>query len=266
MAFPVFFVAPGRDGAGSGKFRHCARDMLESSRRIRRSVAETVRAGEGALGTFEAIIYGFELLGTVIFAITGAVRGVRLRLDLLGVVVFACTVGVGGGILRDMMIGATPVAALRDETYLAVCIVTGLTIFFLSPLVSNVKRLIPFCDALGLGVFTALGATKGMAYELGVVGVVLSGVLTAVGGGVIRDIMAMKIPVVLTSDFYATAALIGGVLYVYLSPTRLPEFYTFIIVVCVVTGIRLLAMHFKFRLPAAGRGMFPRRRARRSAD
>lgn len=199
----------------------------------------------------------------MIFAVTGAVRAVRLRLDLLGVVVFACTVGVGGGILRDMMIGNTPVTAFCDENYLLVCIVTGLLIFFLSPLVANIKRLIPVCDAIGLGVFTALGAAKGISCELGTVGVALVSVLTAVGGGVIRDIMSMKIPVVLTSDFYATAALIGGVIYIYLAPTRLPEFYTFLIVVCLVTGIRLSAIHFKLHLPLAGRGIFPRGKKKR---
>ncbi len=199
----------------------------------------------------DQIMFGFDLLGTVVFAITGAVRGVRLKLDLLGVVVFACTVGVGGGILRDVIIGSTPVAALRNETYLIACIMTGLAVFFASPLVINFKKIIPFCDAIGLGAFTALGAAKGMQYDLSLIGVCLSGVLTAVGGGVIRDIMAQKIPVILTSDFYATAALIGGVLYYYLAQTSIPFFNTFLIVMVVVTGIRMLAMRFHLHLPSA---------------
>ena len=215
---------------------------------------------------FEKIMFGFDLVGTVIFAITGAVRGVRLHLDMLGVVVFACTVGVGGGMLRDVIIGATPVAALRNETYLILCIFTGLVIFFIAPRIRNLKRIIVFCDAVGLGVFTALGAAKGMTCHLGNVGIVLSGVLTAVGGGVIRDIMSLRIPAVLTSDFYATAALIGGVVYLYLADTEIPAFYTFILVVTVVTGIRVLAIHFKFHLPSAGRRLFSRRRGRELED
>lgn len=202
----------------------------------------------------QQIMYAFDLIGTVVFAITGAVRGVRLKLDLLGVIVFACTVGVGGGMMRDTIIGAVPVAALKDETYLIVCILTGILIFFTARWVAPVKRLITFCDALGLGVFTALGAAKGMSHELAFIGIVLTGVLTAVGGGVIRDILAGRIPVVLTSDFYATASLFGGVLFYFLAVfSHLPTFYLFLIVTCFVTGIRIAAIHFRIHLPVAGK-------------
>ncbi len=208
----------------------------------------------------EQIMFSLDIVGTVIFAVTGAVRGVRLRLDLLGVVVFGCTVGVGGGMLRDVIIGATPVAALRDERYLIACIITGLVVFFISPVVVNFKRIIVFCDAVGLGVFTALGAAKGDAYHLSMIGIILSGVLSAVGGGMIRDVLAREIPAVLTSDFYATASLIGGVLYFYLDQYGVPFFHSFLLVVCVTTGIRMLAVHFKLRLPAARSRLLLRRR------
>ena len=107
---------------------------------------------------FELLIYCFDLAGTVIFAVTGAVSAIKLRLDLLGVAVFSCTVGVGGGMLRDALIGATPVAALQNETYLIACIITGLLIFFLSPVIAHHREIIMICDAFGLGVFTAIGA------------------------------------------------------------------------------------------------------------
>lgn len=199
------------------------------------------------------LIHLLDIIGTVIFAITGGVRGVRLKLDLLGVVVFSCTVGVGGGMIRDMLIGHVPVSAFRNEIYLLVCIGTGLVVFFLSPLILRRGRnLIQIFDAFGLGVFTAIGAAKGVEAGLTMPGIVLAGVMTAVGGGVIRDIMSTRIPAVLTSDFYATASLLGGILYLLLLPLGLPFFSMFLLVMIFVTGIRLVAIRYKVRLPVSG--------------
>lgn len=208
---------------------------------------------------FDQLIYCFDLAGTVIFAVTGAVSAVKLRLDLLGVVVFSCTVGVGGGMLRDALIGATPVAALQNETYLIACIAAGLVIFFISPLLAHHKEIIIFCDAFGLGVFTAIGAAKGMLYGLGPVGIMLCGALSAVGGGILRDVMARKIPAVLVSDFYATASLIGGGIYILLGKTALPLFFRFAAAAAAVTAIRILAIHFRIQLPGSRKRVFNRR-------
>ena len=196
-------------------------------------------------------MYIFDLLGTCVFAITGAVRGVRHKLDFLGVVVFACTVGFGGGVFRDVLLGATPVAAYEHESYLIVCIVTGVLVFFLAPQIVGRWHLVAIGDAIGLGVFTALGAAKGLMYGAGPIGIVLSGVFSAVVGGVLRDVMVRVVPAVLTSDFYATASLIGGLLYVLLSKTTLPFALQIIVTAITVTTIRLLAMRFKIHLPVA---------------
>lgn len=197
------------------------------------------------------IIYIFDLFGTFIFAITGAVKGVRCKLDILGVVVFACTVGCGGGMLRDMLLGATPVAALTDSAYILICVVTGLAVFFLAPKFVGKWRVILFADSLGLGVFTALGVAKGAVYGIGPVGQVLCGVFSAVGGGVVRDIMSRSVPTVLTSDFYATASLIGGVVYLILEMTNLGIFGKFLIAGSTVFIIRLIAIKYRFHLPVA---------------
>ena len=196
-------------------------------------------------------MYAFDIFGTCIFAITGAVRGVRHKLDFLGVVVFACTVGVGGGVFRDLLLGATPVAAYEHESYLIVCIVTGIAVFFLAPQVVGRWRIVAIGDAIGLGVFTALGASKGLLYGAGPVGIVLSGVFSAVVGGVVRDVMVREVPAVLTTDFYATASLIGGVLYLGLSETSLPFLLQVLVCASAVTTIRLLAMKFRIHLPVA---------------
>ncbi len=197
------------------------------------------------------LIYCFDLFGTFIFAITGAVKGVRCRLDILGVVVFAATVGTGGGMLRDMLIGATPVAAFTNSWYIIICVATGILVFFTAHKFVGRWRVIVYADSLGLGVFTAIGMAKGALYGIGPVGQLLCGVFSAVGGGVIRDVMSGSIPIVLTSDFYATASIIGGAAYLLLGLTALGTLSKFLIVVCLVFVIRLLAIKYNFHLPVA---------------
>ena len=201
----------------------------------------------------DGIILGLDLFGTAIFAITGALRGWRSRLDFLGVVVLACAVGVGGGITRDALIGATPVAAFQDGRYFIICALVGAIAFYVAPRLGDRWNVIPMLDAVGLGVFTAIGCEKAALYGCTWVAVVLCGVMTAVGGGVIRDVLAMRIPAVLRSDFYATAALIGGFLFVGLErwAPAVDYFGRFLIVSAAVLLIRLVAMRFKFRLPEA---------------
>ena len=194
----------------------------------------------------------FDYFGTVIFAVTGAIRGRKSHLDLLGVVVLACAVGVGGGIFRDLCLGAVPVAAITTETYLILCAASGVCVFYWGGRLNEIPNIITFLDAVGLGVFTVLGAAKASAFGVSPIGIVLSGVVTAVGGGVVRDIMVGTVPVVLKSDFYATASLIGGIVYLLLRKfTPLPQEALFFIVAALVTGVRILAWHFRFRLPRA---------------
>ena len=207
------------------------------------------------------IILGLDLFGTAIFAITGAVQGVRHRLDIFGVTVLACCVGVGGGILRDCIIGDVPVAALQHQYYILICIAIGLLAFGTARYWIKQRNIIKICDAIGLGVFTALGAAKGAAAELSMTGIVLCGVFTSIGGGMIRDVLTGQVPVVLKSDFYATASLIGGVVYYALSFLEVPLFIRFLSVALLVISIRMLAIHYKVQLPAAGR-FLPRQKKR----
>lgn len=107
------------------------------------------------------LIFILDLFGTAVFAVTGAVKGVRHKLDIFGVTVLACCVGVGGGMVRDCIIGAAPVAALRNEQYILICIATGIAVFYTAKYWMRYRDIIQFGDAVGLGVFTALGAQKG---------------------------------------------------------------------------------------------------------
>jgi uncharacterized membrane protein YeiH len=201
----------------------------------------------------DSIIFGLDLFGTAIFAITGALRGFRRHLDFLGVCVLACAVGVGGGIMRDATIGATPVAAFQNGLYLVICFCVGAISFYVAPRLSVRWNVVPILDAVGLGVFTAIGCEKAAYYECGRAAIVLCGVMTAVGGGVIRDVLVMRIPAVLRSDFYATAAGIGGLLFVglWLYAPDIDYFGRFWIVSGTVLCLRLVAMRFKFHLPAS---------------
>lgn len=195
------------------------------------------------------IITFFDLFGTAVFAITGAVKGVRMKLDFLGVLVFACTVGSGGGILRDLLIGVTPVTAFTHEIYLIIGITAGVLVFFLANKFIYRWRIIMFCDAIGLGVFTALGMAKAAQAGLGPLGQVLSGVMTAVGGGAIRDVLSHKVPDVLTTDFYATASVLGALAYLGMDYAGLGIFPRFLSTALLVTVLRVLAIKFNLHLP-----------------
>lgn len=200
------------------------------------------------------IILILDLFGTAVFAVTGAVQGIRHKLDVFGVTVLACCVGVGGGMIRDCIIGSVPVAALQHQYYILICIAVGLLAFGTARYWIRQRNIIKICDAVGLGVFTALGAEKGEVFGLSFTGIVLCGVFTAIGGGMIRDVLSSKIPVVLKSDFYATAALIGGIVYYFFIRVEVPFFIRFLVVALLVTSIRMLAIHFKIQLPSAGSG------------
>lgn len=199
------------------------------------------------------IILILDLFGTAVFAVTGAVQGVRHHLDIFGVTVLACCVGVGGGMIRDCIIGSVPVAALHNQQYIIICIISGLITYVTARHWIKKRNIVKICDAVGLGVFTAIGAEKGAQMVPGFTGTVLCGVFTSIGGGIIRDVFTGRIPVVLKSDFYATASLIGGTVYYILNCFEVAFFLRFSVVSLLVTAIRLLAICYKVQLPAAGR-------------
>ena len=199
-----------------------------------------------------AIIQILDLAGTFIFAVTGAVKGVRKRLDIFGVTVLGCCVGVGGGIIRDLTIGIRPVSALRNEYYLLLCIASGIITFATAKYWMKIRNIIQIGDAFGLGVFTFLGAQKAYEAGLGCTGIILSGVVTAIGGGIIRDVLSGTVPVVLKSDFYATASMAGGGMFCIMVKNDLPLACLFPTVAGIVIALRLLALHYKIQLPAAG--------------
>src|SRR5262245_59994428 len=155
-----------------------------------------------------------DLAGTFVFALSGALTAVKHRLDLFGVLVLSFAAATAGGILRDVLIGATPPAAIGDWRYLAVCLAAGLFTFYQHRLVDRSRSSVLVFDAAGLALFAVSGALKAVIAGLGPVTAILVGMLTGIGGGIVRDLLVAEIPVVLRAELYAVAALAGAAVLV----------------------------------------------------
>lgn len=160
------------------------------------------------------LLYMIDLFGTAIFAVSGVLLAGRLNMDPFGVIVLGSVTAIGGGTIRDMALGATPVFWITDTTYLWVIFITCLLTMVL---VRRPKRLawwvLPVCDAIGLAVFVGIGVEKALAYNASGMVAVIMGVITGCGGGIIRDVLAREVPMVLRSEVYATACIIGGIFH-----------------------------------------------------
>jgi uncharacterized membrane protein YeiH len=197
------------------------------------------------------LIYALEILGTAVFAITGALKAVKYELDILGILVLASITGTGGGILRDLILGETPPASFIDETFFIISLISALVVFFMAPKIVKIWRIIRIGDAIGLGLFAAIGAAKGISYEMGIIGIILTGAITATGGGVLRDMLVNEIPLVIRKDFYATAAIIGSLLLIGADILHINPTASILSAAALTTGLRLLAMKLKLSLPKA---------------
>jgi uncharacterized membrane protein YeiH len=155
-----------------------------------------------------------DLLGIFVFAISGALVAVRKDLDLFAVLVLAATTGLGGGFARDVLIGAVPPAALADWRYLLVPAAAGLVTFQFHPALGRAERVVTVLDAAGLSLFCVTGALKALAFGLGPVPAALMGMLTGIGGGMLRDVLAGRVPLVFRGELYATPALVGATIAV----------------------------------------------------
>jgi uncharacterized membrane protein YeiH len=198
-----------------------------------------------------ALLVVLDLTGIFVFAISGGLVGVRKELDLFGVLVLAGATGLGGGFMRDVLIGAVPPAALSDWRYLMVPVVAGLVTFWFHPVLGRMERLVTVFDAAGLGLFCVAGALKALDYGLGPVPAVLLGTLTAVGGGVVRDLLAGRVPVVLRSELYATPAMVGASVAVLGESTALATWVYAIPAAALCTAWRLVAWWRDWHAPRA---------------
>ncbi|MEF1289112.1 TRIC cation channel family protein [Vibrio sp. M260118] len=160
------------------------------------------------------LLYIIDLFGTAVFAISGVLLAGRLKMDPFGVAVLGSVTAIGGGTIRDMALGATPVFWITDTNYLWTILITCLLTMLI---VRRPKRLawwvLPVCDAIGLAAFVGIGVEKTLAYQDSALVAIIMGVITGCGGGIIRDVLAREVPMVLRSEVYATACIIGGVFH-----------------------------------------------------
>ena len=195
-----------------------------------------------------------DLIGTFVFALSGAVVGVKRRLDIFGVLVISFAAASAGGIMRDLLIDAVPPAAIRDWRYMAASVLGGLLIFVWFPRSqrsSRVRNFVLLFDAAGLGLFAVTGTQKALGYGLNPVMASLIGMLTGVGGGMMRDVLVAEIPQVLRSDLYAVAALAGAVVVVIGQQLNIAPTVAALLGAVICFGLRLIAIRRRWQLPVA---------------
>ena len=193
-----------------------------------------------------------DLCGTFIFALSGGMMGVRHKLDLFGVLVLSFAAANSGGILRDLMLGATPPAAISDWRYIVVSLLAGTVVFYWSSILDRWSSSVLVLDAAGLALFAVSGALKALAFHLNPLAAAMLGMLTGVGGGVARDLLVSEVPTILRADLYAVAALAGASVVVVGNLLQLPSTATTLAGAGVCFTLRFLAIRRHWRLPLAG--------------
>ncbi|MEI6891345.1 MAG: trimeric intracellular cation channel family protein [Pontiella sp.] len=195
------------------------------------------------------LIHILDIAGTFAFAVSGAFRAVKYEMDILGIAVLAMATGVGGGMLRDLLLGATPPAALTDTSYILICLGGAAVVFFAAPKIARRWDYLMAADAVGLSVFTAIGALKAEAYGAVPLTIAMMAMMTACGGGVIRDLLSREIPAILTTGFYASTALLGGFMFIVLGTFEMSEGLRVFLTIGFTLLTRVAALKFKIHLP-----------------
>ena len=198
------------------------------------------------------LIQVLDLFGTMAFAVTGAFKAIEHGSDIVGIVILSTITGVTGGVLRDIIFGKFPPTAVVNSSYIAITVSTGAVIFFLYPLLKKHWNLFLKFDAVGLGVFTVIGST--FAYNLfglNFLAMSFAGILTAIGGGILRDVFVNEIPLVFVKEFYASASFVGILTLFIMLSVNINLSIAAIPSIVITTSLRLIAMKFNWNLPRA---------------
>jgi uncharacterized membrane protein YeiH len=195
------------------------------------------------------LLVALDLAGTFVFALSGALVGVRHRLDLFGVLVLAFAAATAGGVLRDLIIGAVPPPAIADPRYFVVPVIAGLVTFFWHPVVTRLQTSVLVLDGAGLALFAVSGAFKALEFGLGPVAAVLLGGLTGIGGGMVRDVLVSEVPTVFRAELYAVAALAGATVIVLGDSAALPAPAVAVGGALVCFGLRMVGVRRGWKLP-----------------
>ena len=195
------------------------------------------------------IIYLIDILGTFAFAISGALVALDKNFDIFGVIIIAFVTAVGGGMLRDILINAHPINWIGDLNYLYTIFAAVIFTFLVKSKIAYLSKTMFLFDTIGISVFTLLGLQKGLSYELHPLVAVIMGMISAVFGGVLRDVLTNRVPLIFEKEIYASACLSGGVMYLILNHFKVQENINFIISALVVVIIRVVAVRFSLELP-----------------
>jgi uncharacterized membrane protein YeiH len=196
------------------------------------------------------LLFYLDLFGVAVFAITGALAAGRKQMDFFGVIVLAMVTALGGGTIRDLVLGISPVFWASQPVYVLVASLMGIIIFFLVRFYNIPARLILVADAIGLAIFTIIGAER----ALSIVGIhpgiaIVMGVMTGVVGGIIRDMLSGEIPLILRREIYATASLCGAIAYICISLLLNNQILAIITSIVIILGLRLAAIKWNLALP-----------------
>ena len=196
------------------------------------------------------MFYLLDIIGTMAFAMSGALTAINKKLDPFGVFIIAFVTAVGGGTLRDIMIGRTPVGWMRDLNYVYLIVIGFFLAVIFRKKLDRLRTSLFLFDTIGLGVFTLIGLEKGLETGLHPIICIALGTMTACFGGVIRDILCNEIPVIFRREIYATICIIGGVVFFGLRSINLSQDILYLITSLIIIVLRLMAVKFKWYLPA----------------
>ena len=195
-------------------------------------------------------VYILDLFGTMAFAVTGAFKAIEHKADIVGIIILATITGLAGGTIRDVVFGKTLPNSLIDPTYVIITVISAIVLFLLYSKMKKHWNVFLKFDAVGLGVFTVIGAT--FAYNLfgmNFLIIVLSGMLTAIGGGILRDVFVNQTPIVFVKELYASASFIGAITFYFTLLITNEVYAATILGIILTTGLRLVAMKYNWNLP-----------------
>lgn len=197
------------------------------------------------------IIYFFDLAGTFVFAISGALTAIQRKLDLFGASVIALVTALGGGTIRDLLIGRQPVGWLLDNNYLLI-IAAGIGVSYIfGQGIQRLRKTMFLFDTIGIGLYTILGLERTLSLGLSMPVAVIMGTVSAVFGGVLRDVLCGEVPLIFRKEIYATACIAGGILFLILSAFDLGRDIAMLSTVFFIIVLRTLAVKFQWHLPNA---------------
>lgn len=201
--------------------------------------------------TTKEILFFFDIIGLLAFAFSGALKGISKKLDILGIAILGIVTALGGGIIRDLLVGEIP-RSLKDIFLIDITLIGILLaaiLYRVRPTLSGDNKLLLIFDGIGLGAFTVTGAVIGTLHGLNIFGVILLAFLTAVGGGILRDLLVNDVPMILYADFYASISILGAIFFTILNALHIDINTNAFLTALFVIILRLFAIILKWKLP-----------------